>query len=491
MVEIKKIVEQNKWWVLGKDFEYFDEDMKKFKEKIVIVERKDLEIRTGNVYTIEGPRQIGKTTWIKQKIKKLIESGFDPNKICYFSLDRVYSRKELSKILDYFISTKGENIFIFLDEIGYVKDWEIEIKSFLDRNLSKVCIVITGSPFRMREKISELIGRGIEGNRYFIKPLSFRDFLLNFSSGGYLLDYLFKTVKKINEETFLKTKKLVETLKKNKIVFNDLNEIEEKVKSLLDFVEILDFWFYNYYLITGGFPEIIDEFIKRDAIPPEKYEKFANALFTGMEFETKIDIRKLIEKLPYFIAYRVNLVNLTNEFEEGTSFQTLQKYLRILEDKFIIRVLNSVNKKLKERSRGLKKIYFTDVVMLYTSILLSEGKFGNAFEYIKNEILTNENYLGKIIENLVAISLVDFIEEPFIDYKKFLFFLYDGNKEIDFILKKDNKVFAIECMSEDIPKINAESILILTKDNFEIKNNIIKVPVSVFLSLIEKSKVNI
>jgi predicted AAA+ superfamily ATPase len=73
-------------------------------------------------------------------------------------------------------------------QIWFVKDWVLEIKGIADSDrFDRVVILFTGSPFGIKVHTQELIGRNIEGNRYFLRPLSFRDFVLQVcQQPGYL-----------------------------------------------------------------------------------------------------------------------------------------------------------------------------------------------------------------------------------------------------------------------------------------------------------------
>ena len=135
MVEISKVVEQNLWWRFGCDFMYYDKIMKEYEDAEVKFERKRIDLETSNIYAIHGLRQVGKTTEIKKKILRLMrDERVDPDSICYFSCQTLVSRRELRKVLDFFLDklAEHERIYVFLDEINFVKDWVLEIKGLAD-----------------------------------------------------------------------------------------------------------------------------------------------------------------------------------------------------------------------------------------------------------------------------------------------------------------------------------------------------------------------
>jgi predicted AAA+ superfamily ATPase len=81
-------------------------------------------------------------------------------------------------------------------------------------------------------------------------------------------------------------------------------------------------------------------------------------------------------------------------------------------------------------------------------------------------------------------------------YSKFLWF-YEGYKEVDFVFKRDDGTFlGIESkykpgiQPKDMPSIGLNSIL-LTKEDYLEKEDLIAVPASTFLFLLKKSRPNL
>ena len=89
----------NKWWKNKNRIEE-DKHIKEFNDKQYQWKPKLLELdpKINNVYTIRGPRQIGKTTLIKLIIKRLLET-VEGEAIFYWSCDDVIDFKELLALL--------------------------------------------------------------------------------------------------------------------------------------------------------------------------------------------------------------------------------------------------------------------------------------------------------------------------------------------------------------------------------------------------------
>jgi len=90
MVKIAEIVDQNPWWKHGADFTQYDHTFRKISP--IYFKRKEIELKKGNVYIIRGPRQVGKTTYLKHTVKNLLDRGINPRHVLYLSLDFFTSR---------------------------------------------------------------------------------------------------------------------------------------------------------------------------------------------------------------------------------------------------------------------------------------------------------------------------------------------------------------------------------------------------------------
>lgn len=137
------------------------------------------------ILSIEGPRRVGKSILMKQLISFLIKSKTDPKDVLYFSFDSF--KEDIFKLIkEYEIIRKKPittgKIYFFFDEIQKVYDWQSKIKLIYD-NYPNIKIIVSGSTLRSSKKES-LAGRIFE---YFIKPLSFKEFLV-FSNNSNLLD---------------------------------------------------------------------------------------------------------------------------------------------------------------------------------------------------------------------------------------------------------------------------------------------------------------
>src|SRR3989304_1499032 len=103
MAKIAEIVSQNPWWKHEAEFDRYDNSLQKANP--IFFKRKEMELVKGSIYILRGPRQVGKTTYLKDTIRSLIQKGIPPRDIFYLSLDFFTSRREMRNAIAYFINS--------------------------------------------------------------------------------------------------------------------------------------------------------------------------------------------------------------------------------------------------------------------------------------------------------------------------------------------------------------------------------------------------
>ncbi|HOK62151.1 ATP-binding protein, partial [Tenuifilum sp.] len=144
---------------------------------------------------ITGPRGVGKTTLMLQKIK--IENKIDES--LYVSLDNIYfSNHTLFELAGYFYRYGGRHLFI--DEVHKYETWSQEIKNIYD-SFPDLQIVFSGSSILdIYKGFGDLSRRVVP---YHLNGLSFREYLI-FETGqdseAYSLDQILSQKVKIKLE---------------------------------------------------------------------------------------------------------------------------------------------------------------------------------------------------------------------------------------------------------------------------------------------------
>ncbi len=270
-------------------------------------------METKDVIMLTGLRRVGKTITIKSLIRYLInDKKIAPQYCFYVSMDD-YQLKDLSLIdviAEYRKVMKiksNEKIYVFLDEITYIKDFQIQLKNLYDKGYVK-CVVSSSSSSLLKDDSAFLTGRKriIE-----INPLDFDEYLL------------FKNI-----------------------------HVSPADKSLLE-------TYFLEYMQTGGIPEyvlhgdreylvnLIDDIIMKDIVAkhqirqPETIKEFFILL---MERSGKqISINKV-----------ANILKI--------SADTAKRYLSLFEETYLIHLVPRYGK-TNETILSSKKVYATDVGM--------------------------------------------------------------------------------------------------------------------------------
>ena len=115
----------NRHWELGFKYPY------PVKRSIFKELKKSISSRF--IVQIIGLRRTGKTVLMLQLINSLIEDGVDPLKILYFTFDEEITKlddllNEFDKITDF----RKNKVYVFLDEIQKLPNFESQIKIYYD-----------------------------------------------------------------------------------------------------------------------------------------------------------------------------------------------------------------------------------------------------------------------------------------------------------------------------------------------------------------------
>jgi len=500
MVKISEINNQNPWWKYGKDFVKYDRHLSKAKGDLLFFERRELETSRENIYIIRGCRQIGKTTYLKEWIYKLIENEFNPRRILYLSLDFFTSRRELRNALSYFMDANREaqNLYVFLDEITTLKDWNLELKYLWDSGITKKAhLIATGSSGgALRRKGEFLPGRGLEGNEYYLKPLTFRDFTI-------------QTTELIRSS--IESKELYDALERlkniiKKVTINlewNLDKIFKTVNIILPFKKELEYLF-RIYLITGGFPGVINEHLrnrfanKMEFIDSATAEIFVRNILGDVVKQGKQETfaRRILREIIDKYGAKYTFSKLARNVE--VSHVTFIDYLELLEFSLILLILHAYDfNKQSIKFKGGKKVYFQDPFIYYA---LKSSLTGADVNEVIAKTQEDEEALSKLIEGIVSSHLSMTLEKPLMKEREtFLWFYYDTRgREIDNVMKLNESFIGIEVKyqrkvsPEDILRIpQIKKYIILSKEDVEFQEKILIVPIEIFLSLLPKSHHNL
>lgn len=354
---IKRIRLENPWWETGripttysslKRRLYFDQ----LYQQITL-----LSVRRATV--LMGPRRVGKTVMLYQIIESLIASGVPQRNICYLSIDApIYNNIPLEELLALCKKALNDDssaqMFVIFDEIQYLKNWEVHLKSMVDF-YPGVRFVVSGSAAAALKLKSNESGAG-RFTEFMLPPLTFQEYLHMRD-----LTYLMKT----------------ESFRWFDIDFSF--DVTAEWDTLNEhFISYINF---------GGYPEVIfNEAIQHDPGRFIRSDIIDKVLLRDLPSLYGIrdvqELNSLFNVIAYNSGNEFNLESLSQE--SGVDKQTIKKYLEYLEAAFLVKILYPVGINTRRFQRDSRfKIYLTNPSMrcaLFAPISPADDHFGQMVE---------------------------------------------------------------------------------------------------------------
>lgn len=461
-MEISDFIIQNIWWK-GKEYLKDDKHLKEYREKKYKWQPEllnDLRLIPGNLYSLRGPRQIGKTTLVKLIVESLIQNGVQEKAVFYINCDSILDSGELLKTLrtyhEYADSFLINEKYIFLDEISGIQNWQKTVKILVDSGeIGDTCLFLTGShTLDIKKGFDMLPGRtGKYGKDFLLLPLTFNEYvsLIRPAIG----------------------------VKLEKVHSISLTEINSATNSALPFDHELKIIF-NQYLLTGGFPLAINEFHSGKEIPDYIYEIYSRWVIGDIVKWGKQE--KILKQILRTAILKQSTAVSFDSFAKDAeikSHKTVSAYVEDLENMFVFLVLYfmEINKKIPDFNKN-KKIYFIDPFIYHI--------FNRLLNLKESEISPS------LIE---AVAVVHFArlaakQHPNVDLNNLIFY-WKNKKETDIIVKSDDKLLAVEVKyQEKITKSDFQSLyhfgsgILLSKSLLKIEDKYSVVPVHLMLAII-------
>ncbi len=440
-MDIQELKIQNPWWDKNIDLDFHLRKLaeKKYVFNPQIISLRELRQETSGIYTLIGPRQIGKTTYLKQIIRELLKQ-YPKSNIFYFSCENVTPEKLKETILFYMhhIAEPGKH-FIFLDEISLVEGWERVGLELYNKGLLEETIIINSgsSSVNLKKSSEKLPGRKGKGRICYFFPLSFRE-------------YVFLVEPKAKE------------IDKNPLLYLD------SLKKL-----------FGKYILAGGFPQIINE-QAGGRIDDSKYDIYRDWI-EGEITKLGRSVNYAYQILSRVMESRTSQTNWESIARKSAikSHTTVSEYMDLLDSLFITKTVNFIGSDLKIRFAKNKKVYFFDH-FLFSVMEKSLLKVNDYYDYYTDKI-KEETYLSKIVENIVFSNLLKHIVEKGYSINNTLFFWRSKTQqEIDFIIyvRKRNAKLIMPLEVKYTNEVSRSSIqtfkpIILSKDSYNPEHRIL------------------
>ena len=317
--------------------------------------RRDTDLNSPHIVDILGVRRCGKTYYMFQLISELLNSGVPKSNILYINLDDDRLQPLNGDELHLLIETFNEfhevsldyKLYLFLDEIQNIPDWEKWAKSTYDKH-KNIKISVSGSNASLlSHDISTLLtGRHITTRMF---PFSFAEFL-----DYHEIEFQLKTLQYSKQKTLVKKK-------------------------------------FNEYLENGGFPEVI-------YYPGSGQRELLQSYFDDIIYRdiiSRFNIRNphIFKQLSIFCISNISKPHSFNSLRRlFANYATLStdaviNYLSYLEDAFLLFTVPHYDYSLKKQINKPKKLYCIDSGMVNAV----------SFHFSDN--------LGQLYENLVFLQL--------------------------------------------------------------------------------------
>jgi len=176
---IRRISTENPWWDGNHTISQTHREMKPRPYFNLFFPLLKATVRRAVV--LMGPRRVGKTVLIHHAIQALLDEGVPPESICYLSVDSpTYNGRSIESLLEYYGQARGVNyksssIYMFLDEIQYLRDWEVHLKSVVD-TYQNIKFTASGSAAAALKLKSTESGAG-RFTDFLLPPLTFYEYL--------------------------------------------------------------------------------------------------------------------------------------------------------------------------------------------------------------------------------------------------------------------------------------------------------------------------
>ncbi len=325
----KRLTFDNPWW--GEEPPDVDEPYRDLPARsylapfLALVGNRDVQ----RAIILLGPRRVGKTVILHQTIRRLLKDGAPGNRILFLSLETpIYTDTALESFvrgfMERFEHARDTPLTVIFDEIQYLRDWEVHLKSLVD-SFPAIRFIASGSAAAALRLKSRESGAG-RFTEFLLPPLTFAEYL-----------------------SFIgKEEKLVRIDDHANVTAPDINALNT------EFVQ---------YLNIGGYPEAVfnaairkesSRFIKSDIIDKVLLRDLPQ-LYGIRDIQ---ELNRLFTTLAYNTGNEVSLEGLSQS--SGVSKTTLSRYLEYLEAAFLVRRVRRIDQNARHFQRATSfKIYLT------------------------------------------------------------------------------------------------------------------------------------
>jgi uncharacterized protein len=328
---ISRIRLENGWWESGQIDEFYAHmKPRAYFERFhgLVKEVQTEAVRRAPI--LMGPRRVGKTVMLLHLTEALIQAGLDPRRICYVSVEHpIFNGLGLDDLVHLAREAAGaaaddiSGCTFMFDEIQYLKDWELHLKTLVDTYPRATWIASGSAAAALRLKSNESgAGRFTD---FLLPPLTFHEYVVLLGK---------EALMKPADEWFATT---------------DLDALNEL------FIDYLNF---------GGYPEVaLSPAIRADPGRYVRQDIIDKVLLRDLPSLYGIsdiqELNSLFTALAYNTANEVSLDKLAQR--AGVAKNTVKRYLEYLEAAFLVKRVHRIDHNARKFQRAtLFKVYLTN-----------------------------------------------------------------------------------------------------------------------------------
>jgi predicted AAA+ superfamily ATPase len=352
---LSRLAYDNPWWVTGKTADDHRGMTHRPYTDLFYPLVADDSLRRAVI--LMGPRRVGKTVMIFHTIDRLIKNGVDPQKIIYLSIDTpIYNGIPLEDLFSMARevlkqSDSYDGFYVFYDEIQYLKDWEVHLKSLVD-SYRKVKFVASGSAAAALKMKSNESGAG-RFTDFMLPPMTFYEYI-----------------------TLLQLGRLIVKSKDTNISGPyDTIDINELNRHFIDYINF------------GGYPEVVfSEKIRANPGQYIRHDIIDKVLLRDLPSLYGISDTQELNRLFVYIAWRSGLEFSYEAMSQdaGIKKEMLKRYIEYFEAAFLIKIVHKTDQNAKRMQRATAfKIYLTNPSLrcaLFSPIEDSDDMMGGMVE---------------------------------------------------------------------------------------------------------------
>lgn len=385
--------------------------------KRTVIDEISKYLHSDDIVVIHGARQVGKTSILMYLQDQLEAAG---ERVYYIDLEDSRFVSTLDKGVDEFVAYLGEQgfdlsafrkskkkLFVLIDEIQYLANPSSFLKLLADHHRYLKVIVSGSSSFEMKSKFKDsLVGRTVN---FEIYPLSFREFLL------------FRNIPFVQAERYTEKK-------------------TAELKSL-----------FAEFAMYGGYPKIV---LTPEVSMKERYLQQIIDTYIRKDIRDLAEIKdvnkfnRLLEVLASQSGNLLNVSELSNTC--SLSRETVERYLFLLEQTYILRLVRPYSRNLRSELTKTPKIFFCDTGLMQMLWL----------KQLQKEIM------GSVFETSIFAELIKRHGADNVFYWR-----TQDKKEVDFVLRSGKNVVPIEAKLS-FPR-NVPTGIHTWRESFDIENYLI------------------